>query len=340
MSLQLAGQNIWGRVVHLAKLMYETGLEFAEDRVTTQAAAIAFYTLFSLAPLAVIAVAVAGFFFGEANAKDALVQNVTTTMGAPAAEIVDSLVDNLNQPSTSLIATGISLAVIAFGATAVFAQLQDSLNTIWHVKQRPGQTIIGWLRIRFTSFCVVLGIGALLIVYLVGRASISAANEWAEYHGIHADPLQAVSKDTASFVWQVLEFGGLWFFATLLFAMLFKVLPDVRIWWRDVWIGAGVSALFFAIGVFLIGFYLRLSSIGSVYGAAGSLAIMLVWIYYCSLIFLFGGEFTQVYARNSGRHIRPASNALLLRKNLYEVNPESGEETLVKDTSTSNNKIA
>ena len=125
------------------------------------------------------------------------------------------------------------------------------------------------------------------------------------------------------------EFLGLWLFATLLFAMLFRLLPDVRIGWKDVWIGAGFSALFFALGVFLIGFYLRLSNIATVYGAAGSLAAMLVWIYYSTLIFLFGGEFTQVYARRSGRRILPNSNAYRLRKELYDVNPDTGEEVLV-----------
>jgi membrane protein len=214
------------------------------------------------------------------------------------------MVASANHPDTGILATLIGIVTLALGAAGVFGQLQDALNTVWGVQPKPNPGISGilfMLRSRFISFTMVLGIGFLLLVSLVFSALLSALNGWM----ISQLPLSEA-------LLQFINFAISFFVITLLFAVIYKVLPDVYIHWKDVWIGAVVTSLLFSIGKYLIGLYLGNSTIGSSYGAAGSFVVLLVWIYYSAFIFLFGAEFTQVYARKYGSQIVPSKNAIFV----------------------------
>jgi membrane protein len=208
------------------------------------------------------------------------------------------MLQRANQPSTGIVAAAIAAVTLLLGASGLFGQLQDALNTIWGVKPKPGRGMWRLIQDRFLSVMAVLGTGFLLLVSLVLSAALSALGKW--FGGLLPAPevlLQALNF--------LVSFGVI----TVLFAMIFKLLPDARITWRDVWVGAGITALLFTLGKFLIGLYLGKSNVGSAYGAAGSLVIVLVWVYYSAQILLFGAEFTQVYANTSGAAIVPTEQA-------------------------------
>jgi membrane protein len=208
------------------------------------------------------------------------------------------LVEGADQSGGGILATILAVVAILFGATGVFIQMQDALNTIWEVEPKPGQGVWGFIRNRVLSFAMVLAIGFLLLVLLVVSALLHGIQE---YLG-HLLPMPGWTVQVLDIV---VSFGGI----TLLFALIFKYLPDVKIRWRDVWLGAAVTALLFTLGKFLLGLYLGRESAGSAYGAAGALVIIMLWAYYSSQILFFGAEFTQVYAKSYGRRIQPADNA-------------------------------
>ncbi len=208
---------------------------------------------------------------------------------------------NFSHPASGIIATVIGLITLLLGAAGVFGQLQDALDTVWEVAPKPGQGIMAIIRQRFISFTMVLGIGFLLLVSLVISAAVSAVGS-----------VISTSVPQSEFVLQAVNFAISFAVIMLLFALIYKVLPDAAIGWRDVWMGAAVTALLFTIGKLLIGLYLGSSSVGSAYGAAGSFVVLLIWIYYSAQILLFGAEFTQVYARTYGSRILPSRNAVKL----------------------------
>ncbi|MGE5607995.1 MAG: YihY/virulence factor BrkB family protein [Bacillota bacterium] len=271
-------------------LTTQTFSEYSEDRIPRLSASLAYYALFSLAPLLVIAVAVAGFVLGEKAASGELQRQLQNAVGGNLATTIQALIGGASRGGGGVIATLISIIILLIGATSLFGELQDALNTIWGVPSRS-TGIWGLIRSRFLSFLMILGIAALLIAsvilstILTGMSSIIGT-------GVGA---QIVNQLVSLVI----------FF--LLFAMLFKWLPDAEIHWSDVWIGAAVTAILFAIGRYLIGLYLARGSVGSVYGAAGSLVALLVWIYYSAQILYIGAEFTQVYAAGYGRGVQPQS---------------------------------
>jgi membrane protein len=216
-----------------------------------------------------------------------------------AVEVVQSIAQNASQPGKSMIATIIGIALALFGASGVFGQLQDALNTIWGVKAKPGRGIWGFLRDRFLSFAMVGGICFLLLVSLAIEALLKGFSHYVQW-------LLPGGMVIALAVYLVFDFTVV----VLLFAMIFKFLPDVKIQWRDVWIGAVITAILFGIGKWLLGFYLGSGAAGSAYGAASSLITLLLWVYYSSQILLFGAEFTQVYARRAGREFKPSEYAV------------------------------
>jgi membrane protein len=283
------------------EIFKQTLAQWIEDKAPRLAAALAFYTIFSLAPLLVVAVAVAGAVFGEDAARGAISAQFEDLAGASGATLIETALKNASQTGAITIAGIISLLVLLFGATAVFAQLQDALNTIWDVQPEPGRPIQTVIQQRFTAFTMVLGIGFLLLVSLVISAILNVLQQYA------SEVLPGLE-----FLWQFANIGISFVITTLLFAMIFKILPDVHIVWGDVWIGAIVTAVLFTIGKSLIGIYLGQSGIGSIYGAAGSLAVILIWVYYSGLILFLGAEFTQVYSRRYGTHIKPAAWAIPL----------------------------
>lgn len=282
-------------------VMKETLGQWMEDKAPRLAAALAFYTIFSLAPLLVVAVAVAGAVFGDEAARGAITSQFRTLVGTGGADLIETALANTNQSRAITIASLVGLATLLFGATAVFAQLQDALNTVWGVQPEPGRPVRTIIQQRFTAFTMVLGIGFLLLVSLIISAILNAVRAYM------SDRLPGLV-----FFWQFSNIALSFALATLLFAMIFKLLPDVQIAWSDVWIGAVVTAFLFTIGKTMIGAYLGQSGIGSIYGAAGSLAIILIWVYYSGLILFLGAEFTQVYARRYGSRITPAVGAVPL----------------------------
>ena len=282
-------------------LARETFVEFFDDRVPMLGAAVAYYTLFSLAPLLVVALAIAGFFFGPEASSGQLASTLGGLLGAQGAEAVQGMVARAYQPGAGVLAALLGIVALLFGAGGVFGQLQVAMDTIWDVKRRKGRGVKGFVKDRFFSFAMVLGVGFLLLVSLVVTALLS----------LMGDALSATLPGGEA-LWQVLNFLISLAILSLLFALLFKVVPDVEVAWRDVLVGGFLTALLFTAGKLLIGLYLGRGTVGSVYGAAGSLVIVLVWVYYSAQIFFLGAEFTQVYANRYGSGSRPDEDAVAL----------------------------
>ena len=283
----------------LVKLLIESFKEWQADNASRLAAALAYYTVFSLSPLLIMAIAIAGALFGEDAAKGEIVGQIEGLVGAEGATVIETAIRNANQPDISSVASLISVGVLLFGASGVFAQLQEALNTVWNVKAKPDQGVMNFVRKRVLSFSAVLGIGFLLLVSLILSAVLSALSK---YMG-HLIP-------GADFLWQIVNQVVSFGIITSLFALMYKFLPDVKIKWDDVWIGASITAFLFSIGKFALGLYLGRGSFGSTYGAAGSLIVILAWVYYSAQILFFGAEFTQVYSRKYGSRIVPDKNAV------------------------------
>ena len=281
-------------------LLKQTFSEWVEDKAPQLGAALAYYTVFSLAPLILVLLAIVGLLFRNdpGGAWNKITEQMSYFLDKSAVEVVQNIAQKAAQPNKSLLATIIGILLALFGASGVFGQLQDALNTIWGVRAKPGAGIWGFLRSRFLSFAMVGGVCFLLLVSLT---------------------LESVLKGFSHYIQGVLP-GGIviaiavyWIFdlavVILLFAIIFKFLPDAKIRWRDVWIGAAITAIFFAIGKWALGLYLGSGSATSAYGAASSLITLLLWVYYSSQILLFGAEFTQVYACRAGRGITPDEHA-------------------------------
>lgn len=280
-------------------LVKDAAGEWSEDRAPRLGAALAYYTVFSLVPLLMVVIAIAGFVFGEEAARGEILRQVSGLVGEKSGTMIQDMLQNASEPKNGIMGSLIGIGTLLLGASGVFGQLQDALNTVWEVKPKPGRGFMGLIRDRFLSLVTVVGTGFLLMVSLVLSALLSAMGKaLSGYLPAPESVLQAINF--------VLSFGV----TALLFAMIFKILPDVRIQWRDVWVGAVVTALLFTIGKLLIGLYLGKTDVASVFGAAGSLVILLVWIYYSSQILLYGAEFTKVYADRYGSRIRPTENAM------------------------------
>ncbi len=317
----------------LWQLLKETFDEWSEDKASRLSAALAYYTIFSLAPLLILVIAIAGSVFGEEAARGQIVGQIQGLVGRNGAEVIETAIQNANQPATGTIASLISVVALLFGATGVFAELQDALNTIWEVTPKPGTGVKGFVRNRFLSFAMILGIGFLLLVSLVVSAGLAAVNSYFS----HLIP-------GADFLWSIANFLISFAVITLLFAMIFRFLPDVEIAWNDVWIGAGITSLLFVIGKTILGRYLGGGSFGSAYGAAGSLVIILAWVYYAAQILFFGAEFTQVYARKYGSQIVPSPNAMpvtdKMRAQQGIPHQGNGESTEIDRSNRSNRRMS
>lgn len=282
-------------------LLKSTFQQWNEDKASRLGAALAYYSIFSLAPLLLVAIAVAGIFLGGQDSARIYITNILSgVIGSDAARQIGQMIQGAHKQSNGVIASVIGIIVLLLGASGVFGQLQDALNTIWKVELKPNQGILTTVKARFFSLLMVFGTGFLLLVSLLLTSILKAVvNSVGNILPI-AGSLQLITF-VVSFV-----------IITLLFAMIYKVLPDVKIHWRDVWIGAVITSLLFLIGQIALSWYLGTQSTQSVYGAAGSLVVLLLYIYYSAQIVFFGAEFTQVYANKYGSHIEPAANAILL----------------------------
>jgi membrane protein len=264
------------------------------------AASLACYTLLSIAPLIVLSVAVAGWAFGEDAARGQIAREIGSVVGADAARAIEAIVLNARTPASGIIGTVTGLVILVFGASGVFAELQSALNSIWGVAPKPGRGFMGIVRDRMFSFAMVVAVAFLLLVSLIVSAGLSATERFFSSALPGGGPL-----------WQIVNFLVALGVSTLLFALVYKVVPEAKIAWRDVWLGAIVTAVLFSLGKFLLGLYIGRASVASSYGAAGSLAALVVWIYYSSQIVFLGAEFTQVYAHLKEGSIAPKDDAVL-----------------------------
>lgn len=282
-------------------LVKQAGAEWMEDDALSLSAAVSYYTVFSLPALLFLVIAIASQFLNRAAVQGQLVNQIGGMIGGKSAELLQTMIANASQSGGGMIATIIGLATLIIGASAVFAQLQQSMNTIWNIKMKPGASFKYTILKRLFSFSMILVIGFLLLVSLVISTAISAFGDMLNQFWPGPPIIQYLMQAVNLLV----SFGVV----TALFALIFKILPDAKIAWKDVWLGAAVSALLFTIGKLLIGLYLAKSAMVSTYGAAGSLVLMLAWIYYSSMILFFGAELTQVYANKYGSHIVPKNYA-------------------------------
>ncbi len=291
------------RLKTVGSLLKDTVTRWLDDRAMSLAASLAFYTVLSLAPLLVVAVSVAGLVFGEAAARGEIAQQLRGMLGAEGGSAIESILAHAKEPHANIVGTAIGIVVLFFGASGVFGELQDSMNAIWEVKPKPGRGLMGAVSSRFFSFAMVLGVAFLLLVSLLLSAALSAAGTFL-----------GGSLPGGEVLWTGINFVISIGVITLLFALIFKVVPDVKIGWRDVWYGAIFTAILFTVGKALIGIYLGRASVGSPYGAAGSLVVLVVWLYYSAQILFFGAEFTRVYARHSGSRILPNDSAVATKE--------------------------
>jgi membrane protein len=281
----------------VAALARDTVAAWIDDYAPSMGAALAYYTMFSIAPLLLIVIAVAGLVFGEQAARGEIVGQLRMLIGPEGAAAIESLLVSVNDDAGGVVATLSGMAMLLLGATTVFAELQGAMDRIWRSPRPPRSGLWAFLLTRLLSLGLILGIGFLLIVSLVASAALAAFGRW--WAPLFGDARMVVS---------VLDFGLSFAFVTTGFAMIYKWMPRVQLRWSDVWIGAVVTALLFTIGKSLIGTYLGNSGISSAFGAAGSLVAVVAWVYYSAQVFLLGVEFTQLYARRHGSLREPAGH--------------------------------
>lgn len=287
------------RVKSVWVVLRDTYEEYSRDNASNLAASIAFYAVFSVAPLLIIATAIAGFVFGKQGAEAEVAEYLADYTNPQTQQFILDLVANWQDTATGIVATIIGVGTLIWGAYRLFMALQSSLNMIWAVRPRRDLGFKDWVRMRLMPFGMVVLVGLLLLASMLASAVLSALQQFFA----HAFP---IPPGLANFVNFVISFGLL----TVLFAAVFKVLPDVVIRWRDVWIGAAMTAFLFAVGKSFIGLYLGHTSTTSIFGAAGSLVALLFWVYFSAQIFFVGAEFTQVYARHQGKNIVPDKRAV------------------------------
>jgi membrane protein len=273
----------------MISLLKKTLVEWHKDKAALYAASLAFYALIALAPILLIIIAVAGAFFGEQAIQGEIVGQIQNLVGKEVASSLEYIVENAHISASSALFTIISVLVFLFASTRVFAQLRHALNIVWDVEHQPKALVRHYLKSRFLSIIIVFSLGFLFILFLIISAVLSTVSVYLA----NVFPIQVA-------VFQILNSGLAFIVITLVFAMIYKFLPDMEISWNDVWIGSAATSFLFMIGNMLIGFYMRNISIESVYGAAGSVIIILFWLYYCAQIFFFGAEFTNVYAKEYG----------------------------------------
>jgi membrane protein len=290
-------------------LLKQTAREWIEDEAPQLGAALAFYSVFSLAPMVLIALALIGFFGRNdpAGLWTLIVQQMGYFLDKSAIHVVQDIAQHVAAPGASALGGIIGLAVALFGVTGVFTQLQYSLNVIWGVKAKPGGGIWGFLRSRLLSFALLAGIAFLLLVSLVIEALIKALS-------LYFETFLPGSLSVIVPIYLIIDL----IVVIAVFAMIFKILANVTTRWRDVWIGAVLTAILFLIGKYALGIYLGSSTAVSAYGAASSLITLLLWVYYSSQILLFGAEFTQVYASRSGAPIEPDKYSVRIERKEIE----------------------
>jgi membrane protein len=289
-------------------LVKKTATQWINDKCPQLGAALAYFTVFSLAPLVLILLAVFGLFFGSDHARDKIIEQLQYMIDPSGIQVIKDIATSASKPQSGILATCLGIIVGLFGASGVFGQLQEALNTIWGVKAKPGAGLWAFLRARFLSFAMVAGVCFLLLVSLTVESVLRGLSTYLQN-------LLPGGHILALLLFLFLDVGVV----IALFAMIFRFLPDVKIGWRDVWIGASLTGLLFVLGKFILGLYLGSGAAGSAYGAASSLITLLLWIYYSAQILLFGAEFTQVYSHSYGSRVVPEDHAVRVKRIEVEV---------------------
>jgi len=282
------------------QLFVEAASEWSADNAPRLGAALAYYAIFSLAPLLILVVAVAGAMFGSEAINGEVEQHLRYVVGPESARYIQTIVVQASEPKSGVLATMISAVVLIFAAMGLFGELRGAMNTVWNIESKPVHGVIAaFLRERFLSFCMLLGCILLLLAALLATTVLTAVTQ-------HLD------RSYTAFSTQLITRIISWILVTFLFVLVYRLVPDAIVAWRDVWLGAIVTSLLFDLGNWLIGIYLGKVSVGSVYGAAGSLAVLLVWLYYSAQVFLYGAELTKTFAKRYGAGLLPAPGAVAM----------------------------
>ena len=287
-------------MVRIWTLLKKSFLAWANENALEWGAALAYYTAFSIAPLLVVALAIAGLFY-EGDSLSYVHGHMTALVGKNAATVLTSAIQSIRMSERSALAGALSIAMLLIGASSVFAQLQAVLNRIWGVQPKPGHFWQDLFKQRLVSFAMVIGVSFVLLVSLILSAVLAMITDYFTY-----------LLPGAGIVWQVMDVGVSFSIITVLFAFIFKVVPDVSIQWRDVWLGSVITALLFVTGKTAIAYYLGRSGVESAYGAAGSLLVVLAWVYYSSQILFFGAEFTKLHAEDHRSRVKPSQGVRIV----------------------------
>ncbi len=286
------------------KIFKQSVAEFLNDNCIKLSASLSYYTIFALGPMLIVIISFAGIFLGREAVEGKLYDQIKLLVGSAAAIQVQSIIANLQHSQKSVVAAIIGIALLILGATGVFTEIQGSINYIWSIRAKPKKGWIKFLTNRLISFSLVVSCGFILLVSLIINALMELLNE----------KLQLYFKSVTIIVFYILNWVLIFAVITALFAIIFKVLPDATIRWKDATIGASFTALLFMLGKFLISLYIGQSNVGLTYGAAGSIIVILVWVYYSSLILYFGAEFTKIYSIQHGAGIKPIETAVFIIK--------------------------
>ncbi|WP_215226148.1 YihY/virulence factor BrkB family protein [Echinicola shivajiensis] len=296
------------------RILKDSVQTFAKSDSMTYAASTAFYTIFSMPAVLIILINIGAAFYNEGTVREELLAQISKLSGAESAATIDSIIYNATIDSDGFWAQLVAIAVLAFSATTVFVSLQNSINHIWHIKSKPEKGLVKFIINRLLSFSMVASIGFILLVSLVVDALIV----------VFFNHLSKIFQGASFYLTTITNFVFTQALMVVIFGLMFKILPDAKVKWRSVWMGAIVTMVLFALGKYLIGFYLGNSEIGSAYGTAGSLVVILVWVYYSVIIFLFGASITYYIAEKTGRGIRPIKEAVKIQ--IVEVEDQQEEE--------------
>lgn len=313
------------RLKKYLQVIKEAGTEFANDNGTKLSASLAYYTIFSIGPLLIVIIAVMSIFYKKADVTDKIFDQISDLVGPTGAEQLKTMLDNTSTHGNTALFSIIGIVVLGFGATSIFTEIQSSINYIWSIRAKPKKGWLKYITDRLLSFSLIIGCGFLLLVTLLINVIMD----------ILSDRLQHILGDADTILLQVMNIGLLFLVVTFMFAVIYKVLPDAVIKWKDAMVGAGFTGILFLIGKFLISYYLGSSKNISTYGAAASLIVLLSWVYYSSLILYFGAEFTKVYAMRLGRGITIYDTAVYIvkqeaRELPYLKHPDADQEIVTK----------
>jgi membrane protein len=297
----------------LWRIAKQAALEFVNDSGMKLSAALAYYTIFSIGPVLIIIISLAGLFYGREAVQGKIYYQINGLVGNSAALQIQEIIQNIEKSQLSASGAVIGVIVLLIGATGVFTEIQDSINYIWSIKAKPKRGLLKLLMNRLISFSLIISFGFVMLVSLIVNALVDLLQE----------RLERYFDSVTVYIFQGVNYAVLFVIISILFAIIFRVLPDATIRWRDAFVGAAFTAFLFLIGKFLIGFYLKYSNIGVTYGAAASMVLLLLWVYYTSIILFFGAEFTKVYTLNFGAGIQPDKTAVfILKREAKELNYE------------------